>query len=91
MATEDGTVHRPDEADPDPAALNWKRVFPFAFAIDRDMRIVSSGELLRRACCDIGAGTHLNDSFRRIGGDLSAMNFDQLAAQADQLFILDCR
>ena len=90
MATERRTPLHPDEAGSQSTALSWMRIFPFAFAIDREMRIVSSGELLHRACCDITGHTRLSDSFRRVGGDLADMDFDQLAAQTDQLFILDC-
>ena len=75
----------------DAAMLCWTRVFPFAFAIDRDLRIVGSGEMLRRICCDIDRRPRLDDSFRRVGADLALTCFDQLAAQAGQLCILHCR
>ena len=69
----------------------WVRMFPFAFAVDRTMRIVGCGELLRRACDHMEGSPLLGERFRRAGSDLAGMEFGQLAAQVDQLFILHCR
>ncbi len=71
--------------------LAWMRMFPFAFAVDPTMRIVDSGELLQRSCCGIEDRPILGDSFRRVGGDLASLDFDQLADQIGQLLILECR
>ncbi len=91
MATEQCIVPCTRAGTIAPAMLCWTHIFPFAFAVDRTMRIVGSGELLRRTFRSIEGRPRLGENFRRVGGDLAAIGFDQLAAQVDQLFILHCQ
>lgn len=75
----------------EPALDCWTRVFPFAFAVDRSMSIVGGGGLLLRTFARIADRPRLGDTFRRVGSDLATTDFEQIAAQVDQLFILHCR
>lgn len=69
----------------------WTKVFPFAFAIDRQLRIVALGDLLARTCPELAGRPLLADSFTLVGQQLADCSFSELAEMAAQLSILDCR
>lgn len=66
----------------------WTQAFPFAFRIDRTMRIVSAGKLLQRVCPEVVQRPPLSDCFDMPPRDGIEHDFDQLAASEGSLRIL---
>ncbi len=73
-------------------AQRWKRAFPFAFLIDRTMRIVGCGKLLLRVCPEVAGQPLLHECFDLLQQGGRDSDFDQLLANEDHLLILErCR
>lgn len=66
----------------------WTRAFPFAFAIDRSKRIVSTGALLARICPEVSRQPLLDDCFTPQKARFDHCSFDELAAAQGTLSIL---
>ncbi len=70
---------------------NWTLAFPFAFRVDRQLRIVSAGTLLLRTCPEVADKPRLCDCFALPPCDQTDVDFEQLAAGAGSLLILHRR
>ncbi len=68
----------------------WTRVFPFAFAVDRELRIVALGDLLARTCPQLACRPLLAEHFSLVGHQLPDFDFSHLLGMVDQLSILHC-
>lgn len=69
----------------------WTRAFPFAFAIDRSMRIIFTGSLLPRICPEVAQAPLLADCFNAPKAGSAGHDFDALAASEGTLLILHRR
>ncbi len=69
----------------------WTQAFPFAFAINRDKRIIRTGELLPRICPEVSQLPLLDDCFVAPRDAIGGLDFDELLSTEGSLLILHRR
>jgi PAS domain S-box-containing protein len=82
---------RPREAPAEAIGLcpsQLATVFPFHVAVDRSLRVLQCGPVLRRLCPELEPGRLLGDSFRVVRPHV-ALEFERMAEQRHTLFVLE--
>mgnify|MGYP006271054203 FL=1 len=88
MLVDSASLPMSDDAFGEAFAKHIATVFPFAFAIDESLRIISTGHLLPRTCPQMGGNSLLKECFRFAHSDGVGDEFSELAASEGELIIL---